>query len=249
MADQPANSAATPAAEPFHRSAAGRPAVRGFLHRPAWPARDGLVLTHGAGGDCTSPLLLALGAAFAEAGLVVLRCDLPYRQARPKGPPFPSGAARDREGLRQAVSEVRWLLPGRVFLGGQSYGGRQASLLLAEEPGLSDGLLLLSYPLHPPGRAKELRTAHFAQLRTPTLFAHGSLDPFGSLEEIEAARPAIPGTTALLAIDGAGHGLGRGTRAPRPTPDTIARVVEAFLVLVNASNGRPGAGAPRAETQ
>jgi hypothetical protein len=105
-------------------------------------------------------------------------------------------------------------------------------MLVAEEPGLTDGLLLLSYPLHPPGRAKELRTAHFPALRAPTVFAHGSQDPFGSLEELEAARALIPGPTALVAIDGAGHGLGRGTRAPAPAPETIARVVHGFLSLV-----------------
>ena len=105
-ADHPATPAVStaPAPEPLHRVVPGRPAVRGFLHRPASPARDGLVLTHGAGGNSSAKLLVALGLAFAEAGLVVLRCDLPYRQDRPKGPPFPSGAARDRDGLRQAVA-------------------------------------------------------------------------------------------------------------------------------------------------
>jgi hypothetical protein len=235
-ADRPATPAASaaPAPEPFHRAAPGRPAVRGFLHRPAAPALGGLVLTHGAGGDGSATLLVALGIAFAEAGLCVLRCDLPYRQERSKGPPSRSGAARDRDGLRQAVSELRAILPGgRVYLGGQSYGGRQASLLVAEEPGLTDGLLLLSYPLHPPGRGVELRSAHFPALRAPTVFVHGSRDPFGSLEEIETARASIPGPTTLVAIDGAGHGLGRGTRAPEPAPETIARIVDAFVSLVN----------------
>ena len=210
-ADHPATPAvsAAPAPEPFHRAAPGRPPVRGFLHRPASPARDWLVLTHGAGGNCSAKLLVALGVAFADAGLSVLRCDLPYRQARPKGPPSPSGAARDREGLRQAVSELRWILPGRVYLGGQSYGGRQASMLVAEEPGLADGLLLLSYPLHPPGRATELRTAHFPALRAPTVFAHGSQDPFGSLEELETGA----------GVDPRAHDAGRDRRSgPRARP-------------------------------
>jgi predicted alpha/beta-hydrolase family hydrolase len=234
MADPSANHTGASAivAGPFHRAADGRPTVHGVLHRPASHARDGLVLTHGAGGSSNAPLLVALGDAFSGVGVTVLRCDLPYRQARPKGPPFPSGAAHDRDGLRQAVRELRWILPGRVFLGGQSYGGRQASMLAADEPGLTDGLLLLSYPLHPPGRAQELRTDHFSRLRTPALFAHGSLDPFGSLVEIETARPAIAAPTAVIAIDGAGHGLGRGTRAPRPAPDTVARIVAAFLAFV-----------------
>ena len=239
-ADHPATPAvsAAPVPEPFHRAVPGRPAVRGFLHRPASPARDGLVLTHGAGGNSSAKLLVALGLAFAAAGLSVLRCDLPYRQDRPKGPPFPSGAARDREGLRQAVTELRGVLAGRVYLGGQSYGGRQASMLLAEEPGLADGLLLLSYPLHPPGRAEELRTAHFSSLRAPTVFAHGSQDPFGSLEEVEMARALIAGPTTLVAVDRAGHGLGRGARVPEPTPETIVRIVDAFLALVTTEVSR-----------
>lgn len=239
--DRPATAATAVVsdAEPFHRAVPGRPAVRGFLHRPAQPARAGLVLTHGAGGTCAAPLLIALALAFSEAGLAVLRCDLPYRQERPKGPPLPSGAARDREGLRQAVTELRWILPGRIFLGGQSYGGRQASMLAADEPGLADGLLMLSYPLHPPGRVRELRTAHFAALKVPTLFAHGSLDPFGSLDELETARKAIPAPTELVAIEGAGHGLGRGTRAPQPAPETVSRIVAAFLSLVPAETARP----------
>jgi predicted alpha/beta-hydrolase family hydrolase len=225
--------------EPFRSSAAGDPPVSGFLHCPAG-ARDGLVLAHGAGGDANAPLLRALAASLAEAGVAVLRVDLPFRLARRKGPPNPSGAASDRDGLRRAASELRAMLPGRVAIGGQSYGGRQASMLLAEEPDAAESLLLLSYPLHPPGRAGDLRTAHFARLVTPTLFAHGSLDPFGTLEEIEAARALIPGPTALLAIQGAGHGLGRGTRAA-PATETVATVVAAFLSFT-AAHGRTRGG-------
>jgi len=234
--DRPAAllSGARVSAEPFSSTEAEGPTVRGFLHRSAGRPDDGLVLTHGAGGDARAPLLFALASAFAQAGLTVLRCDLPFRQERRKGPPSPATAARDREGLGRAVSEVRRIVPGRVFLGGQSYGGRQASMLSADDPGIAQALLLLSYPLHPPGRARDLRTAHFARLRTPTLFAHGSLDPFGSLDEVEVARALIPAATALIAIEGAGHGLGRGSRAPQPAADTVARVAEAFRAFVQA---------------
>jgi len=108
------------------------PAVRGFLHRPAEPSGDGLVLTHGAGGNCDAPLLVALAEGLAEAGLSVLRCDLPFRQARPHGPPRGSGSD-DREGLRRALHVLRKFAAGRVFMGGQSYGGRQATMLAAED--------------------------------------------------------------------------------------------------------------------
>lgn len=223
-----------PAVEPLHDTAPGQSPVRGFLHRPACAAGGALVLTHGAGSDCNAPMLIGLAVALAARGLLVLRCDLSYRQARRTGPPHPGDAARDRDALKRAVEVVTRLCPGRISLGGQSYGGRQASMLAAEEPGLAQTLLLLSYPLHPPGRATQLRTAHFPRLRTPTLFAHGSADPFGSLEELEAARRLIPSRTALIVVEGAGHGLGRGERAPGPGAGTIERIVDGFLAFAAA---------------
>jgi predicted alpha/beta-hydrolase family hydrolase len=111
--------------------------VRGFLDRHDASLRDGLVLTHGAGGDCRMLLLVSVARAFVETGVTVLRCDLPFRQKRPHGPPSPSTAAADRAGLKEALAALRGIVPGRLFLGGQSYGGRQASMLAAEEPGLA----------------------------------------------------------------------------------------------------------------
>ncbi len=183
--------------------------VRGHWHAPAAPSGDALVLTHGAGSSGDAPLLVTVAEAFAAHGIAVLRCDLPFRQASPTGPPRAGAAPRDREGLEAAVALARSRAAGRVFLGGHSYGGRQASILAAEEPSLADALLLLSYPLHPPRRPTERRTAHFPELRTPALFVHGTRDPFGSLEELREALALIPAPTRLLPIDGTGHDLGR----------------------------------------
>lgn len=182
--------------------------VRGFLHRA--DQRGGLVLTHGAGGNCRAPLLIAAAETFAAAGLSVLRCDLPFRQRRPTGPPSPSGAAGDRAGLREAVAALRRIVAGPVFLGGQSYGGRQATILAADEPGTADALVLFSYPLHPPGKPERLRTEHFPRVAAPALFVQGTADPFGSPDELRAALALIPAPTRLVAIDGAGHDLRRG---------------------------------------
>src|ERR1700731_3488985 len=181
------------------------PRVRGFLHRPVTPSGDGLVLAHGAGSNSKAPLLVALAEAFAGMGLTVLRCDLPYRQKRAFGPPGPGDAAHDREGLKNAVGSLRKLLPGRMFLGGHSYGGRQSTMLCADEPNLVDGLLLLSYPLHPPRKPDQLRTQHLPKLRTPALFVQGTRDPFGSPEEMESALSLIPAKHLFLRIEGAGH--------------------------------------------
>ncbi len=183
--------------------------VRGHLHRVRG-AVDGMVLTHGAGGNCNAPLLLAVAGAFQALGVTVLRCDLPFRQQRPSGPPRPADSAIDREGLRAAVAALRAIVSGRITLAGQSYGGRQASMLAAEEPELVEGLLLLSYPLHPPGKPGQLRTAHFPRLRTPAMFVQGSKDPFGTIEEMQAALRSIPAAHTLTVIDGAGHDLKRG---------------------------------------
>ncbi len=180
----------------------------GYLHRATTAAvRDFIVLTHGAGGNCNAPLLVALADKFAAAGLNTLRCNLPFRQRRPHGPPSASDAKRDQDGLRHAVAIMKQQFSGRAFLGGASYGGRQASILVASEPALVEGLLLLSYPLHPPGRPAQLRTAHFPHVQVPALFISGTSDGFGSIEELQDAIKLIPARTKLVAIEGAGHGL------------------------------------------
>jgi len=211
-----------PSPEPFADTALD-PKVRGFVHRPAVPSGDGLVLSHGAGSNCQAPLLVALAEAFAAAGVTVLRCDLPHRQSRPYGPPGPGDAARDREGLKSAVAAVRKLMLSRVFLGGHSYGGRQCTMLCADQPGLVEGLLLLSYPLHPPRKPEQLRTQHLPRLQTPALFVHGTRDPFGSPEEMELALSLIPAKTRLLRIESAGHDLGFKGQAREPglVPDVV----------------------------
>ena len=217
--------------EPFTDDSA-QPAVRGFLHRPAHPLGPGLVLTHGAGGNSQMALLRALAEEFASHGWFVLRCDLPFRQARPHGAPSPASAARDREGLRRALQVMRQFASGPLYLGGHSYGGRQASMLAAEDPQVARALLLTSYPLHPPGKAAQLRVQHFPQLQIPALFVIGTRDPFGTVEELATARKLITGVTSLLVVEGVGHDLGYG-RKPAEA-DLPARVREGFTALVEA---------------
>ena len=197
------------------------PPVQGFLHRPESPSGDGLVLTHGAGGNAQMTLLVAVAEAFAGAGFTVLRCNLPFRQMRSFGPPRPGDAARDREGLRNALTAIRKLVPGHAYLGGQSYGGRQASMLIAENQ-VAEGLLLFSYPLHPPGKPEQPRTQHLPQIKVPVMFVHGTRDPFGSIEEIESARKLIPGKTLLLSVESAGHDLGFKGKSKRESLHSLA---------------------------
>lgn len=217
------------------------PPVRGFLHPPAIPGGDALVLTHGAGSDSNAPLLLALAEAWAASGGGVLRCDLPFRQERRAGPMSEASKERDRVGLRNAIAVMKQMAGGgRVFLGGHSYGGRQASMLCAAEPGTASALLLLSYPLHPPRRPEKLRAEHLPNLRTPSLFVHGTRDPFGTIAELENALRLIPGNTELMRVEGAGHDLGfKGKARLDELPPRIVRV---FARIVKASETSPSVG-------
>jgi len=244
------------------------PKVRGYLHVPETPNGNGLVLTHGAGSNAQTPLLVALAETFSAVGFTVLRCDLPYRQARSFGPPGPGDAARDRAGLKNALAAVKMTLGApslsrrslagqgwdsdvpattapadsqqsrprgtngfdNIYLGGHSYGGRQSSMLCAEHPGLAAGLLLLSYPLHPPRKPEQQRTQHLPDLRTPTLFVHGTRDPFGSIAELQQALKMIPAKTKLLTIEGAGHDL--GFKGKTRSEGLLAAVLAGFQAFV-----------------
>ena len=186
------------------------------------------MLTHGAGSNCRSALLVALAAGFCDRGWMILRCDLPFRQARAQGPPAPGSGERDQAGIRAAVEALRRETPSRVYLGGHSYGGRQASMLAAREPGVAEALLLLSYPLHPPQRPEVMRTAHLPDLRTPALFVHGTRDGFGTIAEMEEAMSLIPARKELLAFPDAGHELITGSNRRRLS----AVIAEAFVSFV-----------------
>ena len=198
--------------------------LRGFLHRPERPTGDAIALAHGAGSNCQAPLLIAVSEEFAATGFTVLRFDLAFRQARSSGPPRPGDAALDREGIRAAAAALRRVAGGRLFLGGHSYGGRQACMLAADDPTVAGGLLLLSYPLHPPHKPAQMRTAHFPRLSTPAVFVHGSRDPFGTLDEMRSALALIPAATTLVEIEGAGHDLKRAG-----APKSIVEHFRAFM--------------------
>jgi uncharacterized protein len=211
---------------------AADPKVRGYLHLPEAPNGDGLVLSHGAGSNATAPLLVALADTFSANGFTVLRCDLPYRQSRSFGPPGPGDAARDRAGLHNDLAALKKMVSGRLFLGGHSYGGRQSSMLCAEQPDLVTALLLLSYPLHPPRKPEQQRTQHLPDLRTPTLFVQGTRDPFASITEMERALKMIPAKTKLLVVEGAGHDLGfKGKARQEELPRRVVSEFTHFLGL------------------
>jgi predicted alpha/beta-hydrolase family hydrolase len=180
--------------------------IDGVTHRPDGLRRGVVMLTHGAGGSRDSPLLTAICDEWARCGWLAVRYNLPYRRRRPKGPPSGSSTA-DLAGVAEAIAAAGSLSTGPVIAGGHSYGGRLTSMAVAHDPGSVAALTLFSYPLHPPGKPDRLRTEHFPAITVPTVFTHGSSDPFGSLVELRAAIALIPAPTAVVEITGARHDL------------------------------------------
>jgi uncharacterized protein len=181
--------------------------IAGIAHEPGDTPAGVVVLTHGAGGSRESPLLQRLCDEWARRGWLAVRYNLPYRRRRPKGPPSGS-AATDRAGIVEAIALCRDLAEGPLIAGGHSYGGRQTSMVVASAEASVDVLTLFSYPLHPPGKPDRLRTEHLPDIAVPTVFTHGTSDPFGSPDELRAAAAMLPGPTEIVEITGARHDLG-----------------------------------------
>lgn len=180
--------------------------IAGIAHTPEGSPAGVVLLTHGAGGSRESPMLMAICDEWARRGWLAVRYNLPYRRRRPKGPPSGSAAA-DQAGVVEAIATAQNLTAGPVITGGHSYGGRLTSMVVADNPTVQ-GLTLFSYPLHPPGKPERLRTEHFSSIAVPTVFTHGTSDPFGSIPELRAAATLIPAPTEIVEIAGARHDLG-----------------------------------------
>jgi uncharacterized protein len=208
--------------------------IAGIAHEPTDQGRGApigvVVLTHGAGGSRESPLLQKICDQWAARGWLAVRYNLPYRRRRPKGPPSGS-AASDRAGIVEAIELARTLTKGPVVAGGHSYGGRMTSMVVADDVAKVDALTLFSYPLHPPGKPERARTEHLPRISVPTVFTHGTADPFGSIEELRAAAALISAATEVVEITGARHDLGsKSLNVP-------ALAVDAALRLLGASKG------------
>jgi predicted alpha/beta-hydrolase family hydrolase len=185
-------------------------AIAGIAHEPDGKPRGAVVLTHGAGGSRESALLKKICDEWARRGWLAVRYNLPYRRRRPKGPPSGS-AATDQAGVVEAIELVATLANGPVIAGGHSYGGRMTSMVVAEGATRVDALTLFSYPLHPPGKPEKPRTEHLPRIEAPTVFTHGTSDPFGSIDELRAAAALIPVSAEVVEITGARHDLGSKT--------------------------------------
>lgn len=179
----------------------------------------GLLLTPGAGADSSQPALVAIADGLAP--IPVSRMDFPYRLA---GNKIPDRAPVLVDAVRRGAVELAAALgvaESALVLGGRSMGGRMCSMAVAAgQP--AAGLVLLSYPLHPPGKPDRLRTDHFPDIAVPCLFVSGTKDPFGTPAEFDAALPSIRARVTTVWLEGQGH-------SPRGRDAQIVAAIEQFL--------------------
>jgi uncharacterized protein len=164
----------------------------------------GLLLTPGAGANRDHHTLLAVERALdaLEPPVPTERVDFPYRIAGKKMPDRPPAAVVHVRAEAERFATALGTTTDRLLLGGRSYGGRMCSMAVAE--GLpAAGLVLLSYPLHPPGKPDRLRIEHLPDVRVPVLFVSGDRDPFGTPDELAEHAAAIPGPVTRVTLPGA----------------------------------------------
>ena len=213
----------------------GKP-VSGVIALPAASrAATVLVLAHGAGNDMTSPLLVALADALAEAGFPTVRFNFPYKERGGRAPdPAPVLEACYRAVLAQVRADPD-LCGGRLVIGGKSMGGRMASHLAAAGEAV-DGLLFLGYPLHPAGRPTQLRAAHLERITVPMLFLAGTRDALCQLDLLRTALDRLPRATLHIVDDG-DHSFAVRRRSGRDQAAVREEIVQACLDWLRTAIG------------
>ncbi|MGH9134892.1 MAG: alpha/beta hydrolase family protein [Ilumatobacteraceae bacterium] len=184
-----------------------------------------VLLYPGAGTDASHPSLVAIERAVAPTPCV--RADFPYRKAGRRAPDRPPVLMA---AVRAELATIAGGGPGRVVMGGRSMGGRMCSMVAAGADGSPPppdvaGLVLICYPLHPPGKPDRLRVEHLPAITVPCLFVSGTRDPFGTPDELERWTATIPGDVGHVWIEGARHDL-------KGADDTIATAVADFCAAV-----------------
>lgn len=177
---------------------------------PARGADRAVLLAHGAGADMHAETLTTVADALAAAGVPSLRFNFPYKAAGRRAPDrMPKLLAAMRDAANELARRAK-VGPDRIVLGGRSMGGRVGTMLAAGEDGEAWpalGLLLLGYPLHPPGKPDQLRVAHFPKLTMPVLFVSGTRDAFAAPAELEQHAPLLGGPAEFRWLESADHGF------------------------------------------
>lgn len=178
-----------------------------------------LLLAHGAGGDLRSPILVGFAEGLAGRGIACVRFNFPYKEAGRRGPD-------SERTLREAWTAVFEATDGGpVWVGGKSLGGRIATMQVADGAIEPAGLILVGYPLHPPGKREKIRDAHLPAIGIPMLFLQGTADPFANWDLVEATMAGLGDRAELHAVEGGDHSF-RVKGEPRDDEGTGRRLAE-----------------------
>jgi predicted alpha/beta-hydrolase family hydrolase len=207
--------------------------VTAIAYRPPLPSSATLILAHGAGADQHSPFMVQFAQAMAERNITAITFNFPYKEQQRK---IPDRRPVLDDCYRRVVERVRGEIGGdnaTRIIGGKSMGGRIATHIAASDANLPiDGLVLLGYPLHPPGRPDQPRDAHLPDIRKPMLIVQGSRDTFGTPSELAPVLSRMNPTPALHVIDGGDHSFKvskGGAEGQRQTMATIYDRVAAWI--------------------
>ena len=212
--------------------------VTAAVHEPGGRPRGAFALTHGAGNDLTSRGLVAFAGGVAAAGHVAVRFNLPYRERGRRSPP---AAERSVDGYRAAFDDAKATIGPRLAwaAGGKSYGGRVASLAVADGMA-ADALVFYGYPLHPPGAPERLRVDHWPAIDVPCLFLEGTSDPFCDLDLLREHLPRLKGDATLHVVDGGDHSLRVRRGEGRPARGEVDVLAELAAVAASWFDERVG---------
>jgi predicted alpha/beta-hydrolase family hydrolase len=191
-----------------------------------------LVLAHGAGAGQTSRFMIDFATVLAACGIDVLTFNFLYTEERRKVPDrTPMLEACYRTVVDTARRHSRFNR-NTVFIGGKSMGGRMATHLAADAttaPAVS-GVVVLGYPLHPPGKPDQLRVEHLPRITVPMLIVQGERDPFGSPDELRPHLASLGNRATIYAITGGDHSLGvRGAKQKEDLPGVVASWMQNHL--------------------
>ena len=179
------------------------------LEPPSWDHRTAIILAHGAGQGMHSPFMTYFHNELAKHGFLSVKFDFDYMAGKRRVPdPQPKLQSRYRSVAEKVRADHR---PQRLIIGGKSMGGRVASYIAADTPGVS-GLVFLGYPLHPPGKQDQLRDQHLYALKVPMLFISGTKDTFAERGLLEGVVGRIGANATLVWVEGGDHSLKRGRK-------------------------------------
>jgi predicted alpha/beta-hydrolase family hydrolase len=185
---------------------------------PSWNSDTAIILAHGAGQGMQSPFMIYFHTELAKRGFLSVKFNFEYMDAKRHMPdPQPKLQARYRTVVEHVITEYK---PQKLIIGGKSMGGRVASYIAGDTPGIS-ALVFLGYPLHPPGKTEQLRDEHLYGLKMPLLFLSGTRDTFARRDLLEKVVKKIGKNATVVWVEGGDHSLKRGRSDKESMPNAV----------------------------